>query len=704
MAVNTTKVEHSYHPGAAMAVEALADLSFTAASQIVVELELAGAPGVRVPLEQDADYALTLPVGATWGTVRALAPYAAGDWLHARRVTPRTQEEEFSPFNVSATAIERMGDKAQRIDQEQDGEIRRALLVPRGEVGATLPTVAARRNKLAWFNDTAAATLTFIGFDTLGQMFKGDPGGNAMSVGLFAALSGLSIPVGTDAIRTSGYGAVGTGSALYSLVPPANVAALPAEGQGVWWKTSLNGRTFQLAEPEPDLFQYGAVVGGDISVIMPIADRHVMRTDSTLRYPAVHFTGDVILGGLPGSKTRIRATRPSFAADDSKLENGSILRGTLWVKSLHHEIVGLGVDHGSAWFGATTDVFKVSPYIDGTGAVAGTFSRLIGCVALGAARSGSTHGFLGENLNNGIIDDIEGCKNLFAVALKMVRCQVGLIKGRKASPAGGRNVLVKADAQFGGGGSNAFATLVSDGAGDATYGVSILLQGNQQMERFAIGTIISFGALNPVAVEVEAGSVLNDFFLNDIIAVGSGGNVNNAALILNGNIANAKINGGVLKPSATARGFAFSDCTKVEMSGVEIIIPAGGLLSQAGNVKNVSSTFFQGVIATQNGDLGVPGFINYDDAGGGLHYVDGLSRFIPIPVGAAKPPLRPSLVSAAMPAADWYNAGEFVRKSTLVADGNNMAVMGWSRITSSDVHVAGTDWRAAYVSLVSPAT
>lgn len=48
-----------------------------------------------------------------------------------------------------------------------------------------------------------------------GGIFKGDPGGNVMAIGLFNAASSLTIPVGTDLVQTSGYSAKGKGAARY---------------------------------------------------------------------------------------------------------------------------------------------------------------------------------------------------------------------------------------------------------------------------------------------------------------------------------------------------------------------------------------------------------------------------------------------------------------------------------------------------------
>lgn len=92
--------------------------------------------------------------------------------------------------------------------------------------------------------------------------FKGDPGGNAMAVGLFSAISGLSIPNGTDVIQTTGYNTKGSGLARY-----VSVAAGPANAYRV--QTS-NGRWFELAEDFPTLEMFGAAGDGIVDDLAAI--------------------------------------------------------------------------------------------------------------------------------------------------------------------------------------------------------------------------------------------------------------------------------------------------------------------------------------------------------------------------------------------------------------------------------------------------
>jgi hypothetical protein len=130
--------------------------------------------------------------GAAAGASIQLASGVAGATLTIRRATPRTQALALSfRGDLPAAEVEKQLDRQVMALQEMDGELLRAILAPRG---ATPPegTPAA---VAAWLEEPL--------LDLLPDSFKGDPGGNAESVGAFQSLAGVTIDAGTDAISTA---------------------------------------------------------------------------------------------------------------------------------------------------------------------------------------------------------------------------------------------------------------------------------------------------------------------------------------------------------------------------------------------------------------------------------------------------------------------------------------------------------------------
>jgi len=89
--------------------------------------------------------------------------------------------------------------------------------------------------------------------------FKGDPGGNVMSVGLFSSLAGMVIPDGVDTVHTSGPG--GTWYIAF-----AGSDALVAKHPFAIAKTA-NGRYFRLDPEHITLKAFGADPTGSVSAV-----------------------------------------------------------------------------------------------------------------------------------------------------------------------------------------------------------------------------------------------------------------------------------------------------------------------------------------------------------------------------------------------------------------------------------------------------
>lgn len=172
--------------------------------------------------------------------VQLADPALAGDryWIVGRQRMARLRAHPDGGA-VRTPTLESDAREAAARDQELARDLGRAVLVPIGEAGLQLPSAEERRGRLWLWEDSDPAPPSLLSIDDAAELFKGDPGGNAMAVGLFIALPGLAIPDGTDLIQTSGHSQLGYGIARYKAV-----AAGPATA---WRVQTSNGRWFELA-------------------------------------------------------------------------------------------------------------------------------------------------------------------------------------------------------------------------------------------------------------------------------------------------------------------------------------------------------------------------------------------------------------------------------------------------------------------------
>lgn len=95
--------------------------------------------------------------------------------------------------------------------------------------------------------------------------FKGDPGGNVMAVGAFAAITSLTIAAGADLIRTSEYAAGSKVGGAFYIYDVAVDAAFVTAHAG-WAVISANGRGYRLDPGQVIRFEmFGAAGNADSS-------------------------------------------------------------------------------------------------------------------------------------------------------------------------------------------------------------------------------------------------------------------------------------------------------------------------------------------------------------------------------------------------------------------------------------------------------
>lgn len=207
--------------------------ALTAADVEVVRLNSDGTTTVI----SSALYAVTINSGGMSGTVTFSAPLATSILPHYVQLVPSfLQGTNF--VNQGAylpSELTKALDQANQRDLWLRDSVNRSIRMPIGTAGSIL-------------NPESDTVLGFDGVASFALLpktaFKGDPGGNVLAVGLFSALAGLTIPVGTDVVQTSGYAAVGTGAGRY--VSDATATAGLAAAHPLFCKQSANGRYWRL--------------------------------------------------------------------------------------------------------------------------------------------------------------------------------------------------------------------------------------------------------------------------------------------------------------------------------------------------------------------------------------------------------------------------------------------------------------------------
>lgn len=164
--------------------------------------------------------------------------------LEIRRETPLDNVlVSFSSGVIQSSSLNTLATQFLYIMQERADDLVGAgeayVRGPDGTVFAELDGADGRADRILGF-DADGDVVTYA-VDT----FRGDPGGNVMSVGPFTSIAGLTIPVGTDLIQTASWDGTDRDSgALYVYDPDAT-------DETSWSTTSANGRPFRILLTQP---------------------------------------------------------------------------------------------------------------------------------------------------------------------------------------------------------------------------------------------------------------------------------------------------------------------------------------------------------------------------------------------------------------------------------------------------------------------
>ena len=315
MTLQSTSPLIDYVEDGATLVHAIPFQFDTAAEIVCTRIPSGGVESAA--LVQGTDYTVTGGAGAP-GTVTKTAGGTAGTTFRVRRVTQQTQSTSFSTATAfPAKSVEKAFDRDMKVAQETAVGLQLlAQRTVRGEAGEIIPALPEPANRISRFMQWAAdgKSLLLLSVSDLAQLLaapiqnlaavigKGDPGGNVMAIGLFIAAATLTIPAGTDTVRTSGYSSAGLGVADYAYDATVDAAYVAAHPRSSF--VSFNGRGFKLVhDSEIPVEQFGVKADG-------------VTDDTTALEAALTFLGT--LGGgtakVPGGTVVVSAylTLPDY--------------------------------------------------------------------------------------------------------------------------------------------------------------------------------------------------------------------------------------------------------------------------------------------------------------------------------------------------------------------------------------------------------
>lgn len=240
----------------------------------------------------DYDPALySVSVGDASGSVDFTIAPAAGATLYVTLDPPFTSAIGFGIEESFLPQVHNEGfDRSSLRDQVLKDGVARGIQVPLGEVGLVLPIASARAGSLKVV--TSAAEDGALGLSD-GSLFKGDPGGNVAAIGLFVAASFMAIPVGADAVQTSGFSTVGVGRATYYRDAAVNAAYVAAHPRSSFLDKTGAGFRIDTARINPlQLGAAGDQASDDTAAVAEAA--LLVASKGIIEFTKVHFVTSTI--------------------------------------------------------------------------------------------------------------------------------------------------------------------------------------------------------------------------------------------------------------------------------------------------------------------------------------------------------------------------------------------------------------------------
>jgi hypothetical protein len=268
---------------------------------------------------------------------------------------------------------------------------------------------------------------------------------------------------------------------------------------------------------------------GDGTTIFDNAFAYLAGRTMHLPYKRLRYSGEVL-----EDKVSIVGVRPPVKkADNTGLENGSIIVGTLALKGTQIHVEKFGVDHGIAEFPVTPqNAFVASPVT----ANSGTSIYAQDIVGLGRDASDAFHAILIEGYKRTFVNRMYGFRTFFGVALKVFDANIGDLLGEDNQLY---NVIIKSDVPSGVLRELNIGRVVGNGTTGVT-GVNFEIEAiGEQLQQVNIDSIVGQNANNIVRFVSDdiGGAIINNVNIGKV----AGTNPQEEAIESNGTIVSMTI-------------------------------------------------------------------------------------------------------------------------------------------------------------------
>lgn len=203
--------------------------------------------------------------------------------------------------------------------------------------------------------------------------------------------------------------------------------------------------------------------------------------------------------------------RPSFKADGTGLEGGSIVKGPFVYLGNNLEFRNLGIDSGSAvctalYAGVAQEgLICTVTYLGGKPQYAGLVVDNV--VSIGKNATAAIHAFAAEGHTRAYINNVETLFGTHGQAYKLLDSQVNNIRSRGNSSEG---VVIKSDATRQCKRTTFNGIKVGNYAADTLNGIDIQAQGSQEVSDIAINQAVCEGVNTGLKLTSSVGSLIRD--------------------------------------------------------------------------------------------------------------------------------------------------------------------------------------------------